>query len=357
MTKPLCSFNKFGYCRFDKDCRFRHVDVKCVNKNCEDTSCDKRHPKICFKLRDYGRCRFGNECKYNHSKPNDIAELDDKVRETKQKLENLENKMKNSGNENLVIEVDKKVEAFEKRLQQLVKAIEEKDSVILTMEKRVMTLENANTDNKRKLKDCENSLKKIQKNNENVKEKLNKIDKTKPKNLNCDQCDFSTSSQQGLTIHKRKKHTKVVTSDFPRKCDLCDMEFRNKRDMKLHINTHSYKEVQFKCEECDFSGTNEVSMEVHISKIHSEVIECGMCEYEAKDLESLEVHLVTCQTYECKKCGDRFQSISEIKQHMYEKHKGQEFLKIIHAKLDISNSEEIDCKTYYSKDLFPELFV
>ena len=42
---------------------------------------------------------------------------------------------------------------------------------------------------------------------------------------------------------------------------------------------------------------------------------------------------------------------------MSEKHKGQEFLKIIHAKLDISNSEEINCKTYYSKDLFPELFV
>ena len=66
---------------------------------------------------------------------------------------------------------------------------------------------------------------------------------------------------------------------------------------------------------------------------------------------------MTCQTYECKKCGDRFQSISEIKQHMSEKHKGQELLKIIHAKLDISNSEKINCKAYYSKDLFLDLFL
>ena len=93
MTKPLCSFNRFGYCKFDKDCKHRHVNVICVNVNCEESSCEKRHPKICFKLRDYGRCRFGGECKYDHSKPKDIADLDDKVKETKKKLDRLENKV------------------------------------------------------------------------------------------------------------------------------------------------------------------------------------------------------------------------------------------------------------------------
>ena len=118
---------------------------------------------------------------------------------------------------------------------------------------------------------------------------------------------------------------------------------------------HSYKQVQFQCEECDFGGTNEVSMEVHVSKFHAEEIECGMCEQETKDLESLETHLVTCQIYECKYCEERFQSISELKKHISEDHKGQEFIKILHAKLDISNTDKIKCRTYYSKDLFPEI--
>ena len=126
--------------------------------------------------------------------------------------------------------------------------------------------------------------------------------------------------------------------------------------MKFHVMNHSYKEVQFKCEECIFSGNNEVSMGVNINKVHSEELECGMCEFVAKDLETLETHSVTCQIYECKHCAERLKSISHIKKHMTEEHKGGQFLKIIHAKLDISNSDEIKCKTYYSKDLFPEIF-
>ena len=217
-----------------------------------------------------------------------------------------------------------------------------------------MNLENQNTDNKKKIKDFDNVVKKIQKNNDQVKDKLTKIDKNKQKKFNCTECEYSTSSHQGLKIHQRKKHTSVGTSDFPIKCDMCETELRNKREKKLHMMNHSYKQVQFQCEECDFSGTNEVSMEVHVSKLHTEQIECGICEQETKDLESLETHLVTCQIYECKYCEERFQSISEIKKHISEDHKGQEFIKILHAKLDISNMDEIKCITYYSKDLFPE---
>ena len=149
----------------------------------------------------------------------------------------------------------------------------------------------------------------------------------------------------------------VDVSEFPVNCDLCDIELRSKRELKLHEMTHSYKEVNFKCEECDFSGNNEVSMEVHVNKVHTEELECGLCECVAKDLESLELHLVTCQIYECKHCGERYKSISDIKKHMAEKHRKNEYMRILHAKQDISNSDEINCKTYYSKDLFPEIFV
>ena len=64
---------------------------------------------------------------------------------------------------------------------------------------------------------------------------------------------------------------------------------------------------------------------------------------------------MTCQIYECNQCGERFKTLSEIKNHMADKHKKQEYLKTVHAKLDVSNSEEIKLRTYFSKDLFPEI--
>ena len=69
--------------------------------------------------------------------------------------------MNHSDEEKLAKEVDKKVEAFEKRLQKLVEAIEVKDSVIVKLEQRLINIENQNNENKRKLKDCETSLKKM----------------------------------------------------------------------------------------------------------------------------------------------------------------------------------------------------
>ena len=278
------------------------------------------------------------------------------MKETKIKLDNLEKEIKKADANSLAKEVDKKMEVFEKKLEHLVKAIEHKDIVIIELEKRLITVESQHTEQKKKLKDCETMIKKTQKQHENIREKFNKLDKSKDKTFKCNECDFSTTSQQGLKIHNRKKHTNAETSVFPVLCDLCERELRDERELRLHMNTHSYKEVQFRCEECDFCGNNEVSMEVHISKVHAVDLECGMCEYKTKDLETLELHLVTCEIYECKQCGKRFNTLSEIKNHMADKHKKQEYLKVLHAKLDVSNSEEIKLKTYFSKDLFPEIF-
>ena len=52
----------------------------------------------------------------------------------------LESKIKNSDVDNLAKEVDKKVEAFEMKLQHLAKDTEEKDATIVKLEKRLMNL-------------------------------------------------------------------------------------------------------------------------------------------------------------------------------------------------------------------------
>ena len=68
-------------------------------------------------------------------------------------------------------------------------------------------------------------------------------------------------------------------------CDLCDKLFDCKKEMKKHRKTHSYKQI----EECDFIGATPFTMEEHLGKSHSDQFECGLYEYVAKDLDSLEI--------------------------------------------------------------------
>ena len=38
---------------------------------------------------------------------------------------------------------------------------------------------------------------------------------------------------------------------------------------------------------------------MHIQRNHCETITCGMCDYEAKDFENLDIHTFTCEMYKC----------------------------------------------------------
>ena len=70
-----------------------------------------------------------------------------------------------------------------------------------------------------------------------------------------------------------------------------------------------------------------------------EIISCGMCGFEASDLETLDMHTFTCEMFKCTdcNCGEIFHSISDIKEHVYTKHKGSSNLK--HYYRWISNEE------------------
>ena len=127
------------------------------------------------------------------------------------------------------------------------------------------------------------------------------------------------NSQQGSKTHVTRKHTEITAEKFPKTCDLCDAKVNNKKELKLHMKTHSYRGSNFQCEDCDFCGPNEYIMEVHAGRCHSTDKECGLCDYKAKDVESLRIHLNTCEIYECDLCYFRVMQISEMKSHMENK--------------------------------------
>ena len=45
-------------------------------------------------------------------------------------------------------------------------------------------------------------------------------------------------------------------------------------------------------------------------------IECGLCYFQTQDLETLNLHLKTCEIYECNECEIVSKEISGIKKHL-----------------------------------------
>ena len=133
----MCRTNKYGYCKYGDNYRYRHIDEKCETKNCNVFDCDKRHPKICNFIRDYGQCKFNTYCKYDHDKPKNIKETFEKIEDLEKKIYDLQTGTK----ANLAKEVERKIEAFESKLAILVHIIEEKDSTINKLEKRLNSIE------------------------------------------------------------------------------------------------------------------------------------------------------------------------------------------------------------------------
>ena len=339
-----CQYHDSGYCKFGDKCNKKHPEEVCNDKNCSDSSCDKRHSNP---------CKFGFRCKYNKKKECSYSHVT--FASDDEKLDNLEQKF----TKNLEV-LANNVKEMEKLLTETIKS---KEYQINNLEKKIMALENKFKDDnhedlKKKFKDLENITKKQEKNCNSLVERVFKIEAKNKLIMKCPECDFTSGSKQGLKNHITRKHKdtniKEDAGSFPRTCDLCETELDDYREMKMHMRLHSFKKVEYKCEECDFCCGNKPSMEVHVGRAHSESFECGLCEFVAGDLDKLETHLFTCEIYECPDCEIRYNTLAEVKFHVCEEHvKGQTFIQIIHAKQNRKNNEEIDCTKHYNHILFP----
>ena len=82
-----------------------------------------------------------------------------------------------------------------------------------------------------------------------------------------------------------------------------------------------------------------------------ENFECGLCGEEFKLLENLEMHLQTCEIYECQSlsCWLRGVDISEMKKHIGEKHSST--TKLNYLKMGREKQHIVCSNSYFLKDL------
>ena len=147
-----------------------------------------------------------------------------------------EAKNKNEGYEGLLKKIEARFEKQENKIEMQYKSLQEKENLI---------------------KDLENKLKKFE---ELFVNKIDKIEKLSEENKNkfkCEKCSFATNSENGLKTHVTRKHKnqiEITENKFPQQCSLCDEILNNLRDLKKHLRTHSYKNIQYKCNLCEFVG-------------------------------------------------------------------------------------------------------
>ena len=71
--------------------------------------------------------------------------------------------------------------------------------------------------------------------------------------IHCDICDYTTTSRQGLKIHKKVHSKKINFKEFPAACDVCEKILNNENNLKKHKKEEqTYHYVKFQCNDCDF---------------------------------------------------------------------------------------------------------
>ena len=139
MKQTVCKFNKTGYCKFSKECKFLHNNDICQG-GCEFKKCTKRHPKVC---RYQSGCRRKEKCAYKHDSSSPDEELNKQVNSLKSEVKSLESTIQKQKEDIKQMENETKIKL--KELNQKVSALKKENDQLQknnkTNEKKIAYLE------------------------------------------------------------------------------------------------------------------------------------------------------------------------------------------------------------------------
>ena len=274
-----CSHNNKGYCKFGNKCHFQHFHKLCSKPICKEKECPSRHPKLC-KNRD--ECKFfkKNICAYRHENLHtkdiihnknineEINALEDDVKRLQQEIVDLKDniQMKEMKEKKVQETLNEKTESIEKLLAENDRL---KDTLTL--------LEKENVDLRVELI---------------IQKKIigtHKIQREVEELSTCGQCAFICETEVEL-----KKHTENCHGYLS--CDICD-EFECEWDENDAMETHKELFHEFKCTICDFKTTTEKGLNIHRGAKHKTGLQvqsvkeiCDKCSLTFASKETLMKH-------------------------------------------------------------------
>ena len=109
-----------------------------------------------------------------------------------------------------------------------------------------------------------------------------------PETYNCDQCDKTYSSKEGLRYHTRTKHRirKVTKHRIPGmyKCDKCDKTYSSTGGLRNHKMTNHRRTKSYGCHLCTKTCKSQSALEYHLQSFHyakeiNQLFKCDHCSF------------------------------------------------------------------------------
>ena len=145
------------------------------------------------------------------------------------------------------------------------------------------------------------------------------------KKLNCDSCEYKTTTNQMLKLHVDAVHLGLR----PYKCDVCQKVFTQPTHLRTHKRTHDINRLNYSCEQCDksFSSTQSFNRHKlsHLAPEGKPVLKCDKCGFETNHQDSLRVHVRHIheeKSFACEECGKLFSTKHFLKHHVESAHMG-----------------------------------
>ncbi|XP_037823194.1 zinc finger protein 836-like [Lucilia sericata] len=90
------------------------------------------------------------------------------------------------------------------------------------------------------------------------------------KTFECTECKAIYTSRNGLYLHKRKHHKQKsdIEKELRYACNLCEMSFQQPLDLKNHQKKHFLSEI-IKCDQCENTYISRKGLSLHKKKHHS----------------------------------------------------------------------------------------
>ena len=151
-------------------------------------------------------------------------------------------------------------------------------------------------------------------------QKHSKIHNEPSKRIPCSLCDKTFTNNTHLDRHK-KLHTSISVSK-PFRCDRCELSFREKYNLKVHVERVHDKILKlFECDKCPTKFNGRAKLEHHIELKHEQInrhLRCDDCsktfpvEHLLRRHKNM-VHIVP--AHECKICNVAFKSTGKLDRH------------------------------------------
>ena len=139
-------FNKFGFCKWEANCKKIHLDEICLLEECESRKCNKRHPRLCKYFSERGFCKYGSNCRFDHRPPKYIRSIVSRLEALeKENLKLL--KIIEDQKDFCVNKTIKDVEKILKQIDDLKQGNNEKEAAIKRLEEDIENLKADKTQN------------------------------------------------------------------------------------------------------------------------------------------------------------------------------------------------------------------